>query len=737
MAGRQRTNRRFNFVRCEIMRFFIGRYSILLFLLSILTVKKTHAQSQPIATLIQYNELGNQHFQTGRYDSAKHYFSEGLRLFPDTAPFQELDSATALWISKTRVLFGQLLFRQSEYSTSIIQNQKAIELAKQIAAKKQIGRAYYGLGATYAAIGKTELSNDSYREAVHFSREAEDTLGLSLALNNIGMYFFHQKDYQQALIFFQESLQLSNSLQTQKTAVFAYANIGLTYLKLSNKQKAKAYLDSTISQACPSNDIFCEVSSLTAFGEYYLATNNFDRAVSSLDKAIALNEQINNFSGIAKIYFLLAKLHIRKGNLQEAKKTAQHGHNIASCYHLAHETYQGLKIMASIADKQGEHEKAYQLLKQYKSMKDSLTVSENKTNLYELSITYRVDLQKQKIKQQKKELALIAAKNNAKRIEIVFYIGLLVTVGLIFAFVISVFKGRLKTGKELKEQQEVIGAKKAELAQQIRLLQEKMADNKVTNEEIKAQRDHFESQKQEIKNQMHTMELQQTELLHSLMYARRIQTAVFSAFLGKKHSMVNDFHAFVAGDILSTSFVWKAEYQDNVVYVIVDSKSSGVLNALASLLTFTQMDAWFSKSKRFRAFQIQKFLTQKLDDILAAYTDTLGLYLSVFILSPKFGHIDFSGSHNLLIADKNKTEKVQEWHEEKTFQLNTSNLCYIFSFAYEDFLNENQKNKSFFIEDVLNKPLSEQKSIIEANIPSNKNKAKTDYFVLGIGLTQH
>lgn len=667
---------------------------------------------------------------THAHDSARNKFEQICSQIE--TEYKLLDSATHTLLAKTNINLGSISYRQSHLSEAIRYYQKALQHSQSVNNTKLIGRSHRGIGATYELIGEIELANQNFEQAVKFANASNDSLGLSYVLNNIGSVFFYQESYQQAKEFFDESLQLKKKLNQINSTILGYNNVALCHLKQNRTATAKAYLDSALRLSQEKKQSYSHAIVLSSLAEYNFSLKKHRSALDFFDKSIELHASNGSHSNISTLYLSKAKVLLDLEKTEEAKQLAQKGYKIATKLQLPRGKVEALKLLTQIFTLQKDWKSAFSSQQEYKNVRDSFYNYTNKNKLFELSIAYRAELQDQKIKKQKKELELSKTRAKAKRTEAALYLGILVALLLMLIFLFWVWRERNKTGKQLELRKKQIEGKKDELAKQVKLLEHKKNINLEYNNRIRTQRDLLEKQKKEIVEQVEIMEYQQTELIGSLQYARRIQAVVLGKFTTHNKGLVSDFYAVNPSGILTTSFIWKSKYLEKIVYVIVDSKSEGVMNALASLFVFTQMENWFSRAKRFRAFEIRKFLNVKLHDSMTSFAEKQDLELSIFIIRPQLGQIDFSGNHNLMLYDKQKPNEIKSWHEDKIYQLSSSNICYIPSFSYEKILSMHSKKSNDFLKCINSTKFENQKESFKKLLSKERLAGKADLFTLGI-----
>jgi serine phosphatase RsbU (regulator of sigma subunit) len=112
---------------------------------------------------------------------------------------------------------------------------------------------------------------------------------------------------------------------------------------------------------------------------------------------------------------------------------------------------------------------------------------------------------------------------------------------------------------------------------------------RVNNKRRKANR-LLEQQKAQIELQKQLVETKQKEILDSIFYAKRIQTALMANEAVMKDHLPEHFIFFRPKDIVAGDFYWAEPITDGFMYVTADSTGHGVPGAFMSLLNITKLN---------------------------------------------------------------------------------------------------------------------------------------------------
>ena len=97
-------------------------------------------------------------------------------------------------------------------------------------------------------------------------------------------------------------------------------------------------------------------------------------------------------------------------------------------------------------------------------------------------------------------------------------------------------------------------------------------------------------QKSEIEKQKHLVDEKQKEILDSINYAKRIQTALMANSNMMSANLNEHFVLFKPKDIVAGDFYWATRLPDSFIYITADSTGHGVPGAFMSLLNISKLN---------------------------------------------------------------------------------------------------------------------------------------------------
>ncbi len=262
----------------------------------------------------------------------------------------------------------------------------------------------------------------------------------------------------------------------------------------------------------------------------------------------------------------------------------------------------------------------------------------------------------------------------------------------------------------------------------------------------------------EIEKQKNKIEHQNSEIRDSILYAKRIQSAVLPDEREIKKSLPQHFILFKPRDIVSGDFYWIAKHNKRTVVVAADCTGHGVPGAFMSMLGISLLNEITGRKKELTACKILDLLREQIKTTLSQtgkHEEAKdGMDLALCIIDPERSVVQFAGAYNPLILIRNgeiiiyKGDKMpigihignETPFTNHIIEVKENDMIYMFSDGYADQFGgpEGKKFKSVpfkkLLLEISKKPLSRQKEILENTIEEWKGELEQVDDILVIGL---
>lgn len=153
-------------------------------------------------------------------------------------------------------------------------------------------RALYYIGESYTLSGKYQKALEYYPQALQFWRSTADFVLQVRVLNSIGKTYTLLKEQQKAINYLNEGLQVAQASGDTRGQAYTLTNLGKVCFSFGDAQKALDHYNQSLILWQVVGDREGEADMFCSMARAEHVQGNFDRACSSIDKALALIESV-------------------------------------------------------------------------------------------------------------------------------------------------------------------------------------------------------------------------------------------------------------------------------------------------------------------------------------------------------------------------------------------------------------------------------------------------------------
>ncbi|MFT4602028.1 MAG: serine phosphatase RsbU (regulator of sigma subunit) [Arenicella sp.] len=347
---------------------------------------------------------------------------------------------------------------------------------------------------------------------------------------------------------------------------------------------------SAISHCVLAEELFIELDDLTGqsevlnlFGGIYSKMSDQGNALKYFTKALDLRKQTGDKLGIAKSLNSLGDVRMKAKNYPEALKIFQ------ECLLIEHDNlmFKGI-ILYNLAETNfylNNIEDSLNQIKKCQKIGEELDFDLMK--VYSLTIIGKISIEKGDLQKGIKDLneaLAIAIKINS--LDRVFYLHKLLSKAYEkegdLSQALTSYKKYQEVKEELLNEESAQKIKSVEYRSEMAQIQKESEIERKKNVELQDAFDKIENQRNEIK-------LQNTEIISSIKYAERIQSAILPSDAFFKSHLPDSFVFFRPKDVLSGDFYWISSAINDIkesliLTAVADCTGHGVPGALMSIV---------------------------------------------------------------------------------------------------------------------------------------------------------
>jgi serine phosphatase RsbU (regulator of sigma subunit) len=423
--------------------------------------------------------------------------------------------------------------RNSNTKRSIALSKQAHDLAQEINYSDGIATALSNEAFCYVQITDYDLALEKLFVALPIFEANNNQKGIAQVHYNFCLVYIRFSDYSMALDSIFKALNYYEKTSLKIETSRCLFQVGYLYYMLNEFSSAIDYYNRSIELSREIGNKTTEVTSLMGLGMLYNTTKEHDKSRECLLESMNIREAIKDWRGYAASLHAYMTLCMDTEQFEEAK---------AMCY-------KGIEMVNELGDKMGFTRFMLDLGK--------IQLKQNEVEEAEKTITEAL------VAAEKIHLKMTIAPAHALLAEIYEKKGN-------SALALQHYKQFHHAHVDMQNTNALLKAKSIELLAKIESAQNEAEINRFKNIELKNAFDEIEDKNKEI--------------LKSINYAKRIQTALLPPPRIVKEYLKNSFVLYIPKDIVAGDFYWIENTDQKIFFAACDCTGHGVPGAMVSVV---------------------------------------------------------------------------------------------------------------------------------------------------------
>jgi len=570
------------------------------------------------------------------------------------------------------------------------------------------------------------------KQILIFKNNGELNLAAS-SLNKIAYLYWNHSEYQKALDYFLESVQINEKLGNTNGLKALYNNIAILYSDLNNCGEAAKYFRRSYEISKITNNKEEQVNSIINIAIANAECADYNNAITQLKQALIIAKELNDLYALRNIYGQMAENYEKLGNTEQSfeyfglfSTFDQHVRNLE-------QKEREMAQQQQISDYQSRTKIAEQVAN-YKEEQLQHSISELKRTTDSLHMVEQISAQR-KLKLEAQELAL---KEKEARLKLAAQFRNTVIVGFLILLGFSILVLWLYFQKR-----------------KVNALLE------LQNRQLQLQKDEILNQKHELEKVNIQLQIKNLQILDSITYAKKIQEAILP-YQNSIHKILPDSFIFYRPrDIVSGDFYWFSEQNNKIFIAAVDCTGHGVPGAFMSMIGNTLLNEIIIEKKIAQPSKILRKLNTSIVHILnqtesreEVQDDGMDITLCVIDLEKNQLELACANHYALVYQDGVCNEitgnvyaiggifalKEEQEFEDHLIEIKKGTTLYMLSDGFQDqfggednrkFMTDNFKK---LISSVQQYPMEQQQTILAETFDTWRGNQKQidDILVIGI-----
>jgi len=667
-----------------------------------------------------YMSMGNWFSIRREYDSSLVYFNKSLKIYTET------NDHMGMIFSLNNI--GIDLIEQGLNGIATEKFDLAYKISKEYKLNKGLIATLQNMGDVERDAGNYSKSLQYYTEVLTLQETENNQEDLALTLNSIGLLHNLLTNYNKAVDYINRAAKIFEEQRNYGMTAMCYTNLGMVYGSKKDKEKAKFYLKKAIEIYQQKEDEINIGGVYINLGMLHYQFLQYDSSLIEYQKALLIFEKNDEIYGKVLAMNNISSSYNKINNPDSAIHFAEIALKLAIEIESKDDMKESYINLYESFEKKKNFEKSLLYFKRYTELKDSILNIDNVKKLTSVEMQYQMD-KKQRVhdfEQKQKEEEL-----EKQRLMILF-----VVIGLVLMCLVAY---------------QFFRSKRIEQKANLQLTQQ--------NVRIMEQKGLIEVQHAELEHQHELVLHQKEEITSSIVYAKRIQSALLPSEEHILSSGVEYFIYFKPLSIVSGDFYWLAR-KDNLLFTAAaDCTGHGVPGAFMSMLGLSFINEIVNQ---FEIYTANEILIKLRKNIIGSLKQTGkegeskdGMDIAFTVLNLDTLEMQYAGAYNPLYIYRNQELiqvkadrmpigihiKMNDFNN-NIIQMQKGDMFYLFSDGYHDQMGGLEpepkklmtKGYQRILQNIHLKPMEEQKQILENEIVAwlGINEQIDDITVIGV-----
>ena len=604
---------------------------------------------------------------------------------------------------------GSAYYYMGKHELAITHQKKALEIHKKLKNISAMGSVYNNIATVYREKGQQAEALNYFMKALKIYEKLDKKQAISTVLGNLGAVYEDMKDHERSKMWYRKALAVKKQTNDHFGLSLLYAGIGTRYLNEGIYDSAMYFQTKGLEIRKKIENKNGIAFSTKYVGEIYFAQGYLDSALVFYFDALPRFEKLKMESGITDVCLDIALVYQKKKDYEKAMRFGKRSLEVANKGGFLDAQRDGSFILYELYKQKGNQIKALKMHEDFIALRDSMNKEANQKAIIQQEVQYNYDKKTiadslQHVEEKKLENFKHEQKSEKQQIVITAIGGGLALVILFLIFVFNRLRVTRKQKKIIEEQKEVV----------------------------------------EEKNQ---------EIVDSITYAKRIQSAILPPLKVVKEYLAESFILYKPKDIVAGDFYWLESKEDKVLFAAADCTGHGVPGAMVSVVCNNALNR---SVREYGLTDPGEILTKTREIVIQEFEksdEEVKDGMDIALCSLEGNKLAFAGAHNPLWiirdgaiietkADKQPIGKFDNPIPYTThhFELNKGDSIYIFSDGYVDQFGGEKgkkfKSKSFkeLLLSIQNQTMEDQKESINSAFENWKGSLDQidDVCVIGV-----
>ncbi|MDP3145683.1 MAG: tetratricopeptide repeat protein [Bacteroidota bacterium] len=364
--------------------------------------------------------------------------------------------------------FGFLMNQKGNISKALEYYKRSLKIQEEIHDKPGIATVLNNMAFIYSYQGDATLALDYYHKSLKIQEEIKNKKGIAIALNNLGLFYEQQGYRGKAKEYYINSLKIRKEIKDKLGTTSCLINIASITISFGDTANAIKYLEDCINIQTEMNDKIGMASSLNNLGAIYLWSGKYQLALEYTFKSLEISESFEDIDDMVFSYNNVSKIYVEMGNLNKAFLYANKSFILSQKLGFPGNITRSANTLKTIFQKQNKYKEALEMLEVEIKMRDSITNQNTQKAAIKKQMQYSYEKKELETKaEQDKKDVIAKAELIQKENERNYFIAGFSLVLILALFILRGYKQKQKANAIILEQKHLVDEKQKEILDSI------------------------------------------------------------------------------------------------------------------------------------------------------------------------------------------------------------------------------------------------------------------------------
>ncbi|MBL4939722.1 MAG: tetratricopeptide repeat-containing sensor histidine kinase [Lutibacter sp.] len=304
-------------------------------------------------------------YKKSQPDSAFYYYKQALDLATKIeSKIQQVDLLIAI---------GKYFKKKNDFKEAITQFYKAVEIITPNRNTTELAYLYSLIGSNYVNLYAEDKAIEYFLKSLTIYEFLSDNDGIGGRYIDIGNLYYEQENFDFAIKYFSNALAIFIDLENDSGILTSYINLANATADGGDIATSLVYYEQSLKLENKNNDQYSIAIIYNNIGDCYIGLDDYQKANEYFFKSLKISTDNDYKDLIAIINLNIADVESRLKNYSKAINYAKKSLLISQQIGILEYEIENLKILAIAYEEIGNLTKAFEYLKTYQKIEDSLS----------------------------------------------------------------------------------------------------------------------------------------------------------------------------------------------------------------------------------------------------------------------------------------------------------------------------------------------------------------------------